>query len=195
MSHIQQEIAAQPETLRRLFSQGSATARRIADAIREFDPAFVMIAARGTSDHAARYMQYLLGIHAGMPVALSTPSIHTLYHTAPRLSRAVVIGISQSGQAEDVRQVIADANAQGALTISITNNEASPLANEAKYHLPVMAGEEISVAATKTYTGELAAVAMLMAYLVDNSELIDTLNQVPDWAAQTLDMSQAVQGW
>jgi glutamine---fructose-6-phosphate transaminase (isomerizing) len=195
MSHIQQEIASQPDTLRRLFSEGSETAQRIVEAIRQFDPAFVMIAARGTSDHAARYMQYLLGIHAGLPVALSAPSIHTLYHTAPRMGRAVVIGISQSGQAEDVRQVIADANTQGALTISITNNAASPLANEARYHLPIMAGEEISVAATKTYTAELGAVAMLTAYLVGKSELTDSLAKVPDWVTQTLQTSEAVQGW
>src|SRR5215468_5674945 len=105
-THLEQEIAEQPEALRALLETQTGTARQIANAIRDFDPAFVLIAARGTSDNAGRYAQYLMGIHAGLPVGLATPSIHTLYDAMPRLTRALVIGISQSGAAEDVRKVI-----------------------------------------------------------------------------------------
>src|SRR5271166_1753481 len=127
MLHIEQEIAEQPDVLRRMVKENRGIASQIATAIRAFDPAFVLIAARGTSDNAGRYAQYLLGIHAGLSAGLATPSIHTLYHAAPRLSKALVIGISQSGRAEDVRMVISDARAQGALTVSITNDANSPL--------------------------------------------------------------------
>ncbi len=122
--YLEQEIAEQPDVLRRLLSEETATAQQIAQAIRAFDPVFVHIAARGTSDNAARYGQYLFGTHARLPVALATPSLHTLYDTPPRLERALVLGISQSGQGEDVRQVLADARAQGALTVAITNDPA-----------------------------------------------------------------------
>src|ERR1041385_1588460 len=119
MLFIEQEIAEQPEIIHHLLSD-SDTVNQIAAAIREFDPAFGVIAARGTSDNAGRYAQYLMGIHAGLPVALATPSIHTLYDASPKLGRALVIGISQSGAAEDVRKVLTDARQQGALTLSIT---------------------------------------------------------------------------
>src|SRR5450631_1581573 len=134
MLHLQQEIAEQPDVLARLLHESTSVAGRIAEAIKQFDPAFVMIAARGTSDNAGRYAQYILGTLAGLPVALAAPSIHTLYEAAPRLRRALVIGISQSGQSSDVRRVLTDARQQGALTVSITNDAKSPLALEAEYH-------------------------------------------------------------
>ena len=195
MLHIEREIAEQPDVIKRLLSDGKETARKIAKAIRDFDPVFVMIAARGTSDNAGRYAEYLLGIHAGLPVALASPSIHTLYEAAPRLSRALVIGISQSGKAEDVRQVISDARAQGALTVTITNNEESPLARSAAYHLPLMAGEEISVAATKTYTAQLTALAMLVTELVDDSEMREKLAQTPGWVKETVAYTERIATW
>src|SRR5262245_16112521 len=109
MSHIEREIAEQPAVIKRLLTDGREAAVRLGKALRDFDPVVVMMAARGTSANAGRYAEYLLGIHAGLPVALASPSIHTLYEAAPRMSRALVIGISQSGKAEDVRRVISDA--------------------------------------------------------------------------------------
>lgn len=194
MLHIEQEIAEQPDVIRRLLSN-SATVREIAAAIRQFDPTFVVIAARGTSDNAGRYAQYLLGIHAGLPVALAAPSIHTIYEAAPRLARALVIGISQSGAAEDVRKVISDARAQGALTVSITNDSNSVLAQAAQYHLPLQAGEEISVAATKTYTAELTAIAQLVTEITDRRESRDDLAALPEYAAQTVALSEPIAQW
>lgn len=195
MSFLEQEIAEQPAVLRRLMTEEAETVRRIGAAIREFNPVFVSIAARGTSDNAARYMQYLLGVHAGLSVALATPSIHTLYKTSPNLSRALVIGISQSGQSPDVCQVVQDAREQGALTISITNDPASPIAQAAAYHINLRAGEERSVAATKTYTAQLTAGAMLVAALTESGEMRAALAHLPDSVQETLTSAEQVRGW
>ncbi|MCD4687544.1 MAG: SIS domain-containing protein [Anaerolineae bacterium] len=184
--YLEQEIAAQPTVLQRLLSEETTTANQIAAAIRDFNPAFVHIAARGTSDNAARYAQYLFGAYARLPVALATPSLHTLYATPPNLGRAAVLGISQSGQSEDVCQVLTDAREQGALTVAITNDPASPMAQTAAYHLHLGAGEEKSVAATKTYTAQLTAMAMLVTALVDDAEQRAMLAELPRYASQTL---------
>src|SRR6266496_612854 len=148
MLHIEREIAEQPALIGNLLDRESETAEKIAKAIQDFDPTFIHIAARGTSDNAARYAQYAFGIHAHLPVALATPSIHTLYETSPKLGRALVIGISQSGKSEDVCKVLTDARQQGALTVAITNAPDSPLAQTAQYHVNLMTGPELSVAAT-----------------------------------------------
>jgi glucosamine--fructose-6-phosphate aminotransferase (isomerizing) len=195
MLHLEREIGEQPNVIRRLLADQAGTAQRIGEAIRRFKPAFVTIAARGTSDNAGRYAQYLFGIHARLPVALATPSVHTLYGVQPDLSRALVIGVSQSGQSEDVRQVVKDARSQGALTVGITNNPESPLASEAEYHLALGAGEEISVAATKTYTAELAAMAMLTAAISGDDAMERELARLPDYVDETLVLSQAIAGW
>jgi glutamine---fructose-6-phosphate transaminase (isomerizing) len=195
MTYLASEIAEQPDVIERLLIEQSDKVREIGAAIRAFNPDFVTIAARGTSDNAGRYAQYLFGIQAGLSVGLSAPSIHTIYGKQTNLSRALVIGISQSGQSEDVRQVVADAREQGALTISITNNPGSPLALAAQYHVPLGVGEEKSVAATKTYTAQLTAVAMLVTALVDQSELHTELAKLPDYLRQTLTLSEGIAGW
>ncbi len=195
MSFLQQEIAEQPEVISRLLHQEAETVRKIVSAIREFNPTFVSIAARGTSDNAARYAQYLLGIHARLAVALATPSIHTLYGSAPNFSRALVIGISQSGEAPDVAQVVHDARAQGALTVCITNYPDSLMAQAAHFHLALRAGEEQSVAATKTYTAELTTIAMLVSELTGSPELREGLSHIPALARQTVAYSQSVMDW
>jgi glucosamine--fructose-6-phosphate aminotransferase (isomerizing) len=184
--YLEQEISEQPEVLKRLLSEEAGTAQQIAGAIRDFDPAFVWIAARGTSDNAARYAQYLFGAHAGLAVGLATPSLHTLYQSPPDLSKALVIGISQSGRSEDVRRVLTDSREQGALTISITNDAHSPMAETAQYHIDLRAGEERSVAATKTYSAELAAVAMLVTALAGKGADYQQLAMLPGYVSQIL---------
>ncbi|MBC8098137.1 MAG: SIS domain-containing protein [Armatimonadetes bacterium] len=195
MSHLEREIAEQPQVLRTLLRAQAAPVGAIAAAIKRFQPAFVQIAARGTSDNAARYAQYLMGIVLRMPVGLAAPSVHTLYGAQPNLARALVIGISQSGKSVDVLQVISDARAQGALTLSITNDANSPLAQAAEYHIPLHAGEERAVAATKTYTAELAAVALLVTALADDDAMRAALNAVPDALDATLTLCDPIAGW
>lgn len=193
--HLEKEINQQADVIRNLLQQQQDNIQAIAQAIREFDPVFVQIAARGTSDNAARYAQYLWGAYTQLPVMLATPSLHTLYEAPVRLGKALVIGISQSGKAEDVRQVLADANQQGALTLSITNNPESPLAQEADHHIDIMAGEEISIAATKTYTAQLTAIAMLADALVDDVAFHDDLVKLPTWVEETLEHTAAIKAW
>ena len=186
MSLLHSEISEQPFVVRRLLDRETDHAAEIASSLAGRNIRYVVIAARGTSDNAARYGQYLFGAQARLPVALATPSLHTLYDAPPNLSRALVIGISQSGRGEDIRQVLDDARGQGALTVGITNDAASPVAETAEYHLDLHAGDEISVAATKTYTAQLGAIAMLVTALVDSDELHTALALLPDQVAQTL---------
>jgi glucosamine--fructose-6-phosphate aminotransferase (isomerizing) len=193
--HLENEIHEQPDVLSRLINDGRANIAHIAQKIRDFNPVFVVIAARGTSDNAARYAQYLFGAQAGLSVGLSAPSLHTLYENPPNMSRALVIGISQSGQAEDVRRVITDANTQGALTVSITNNPNSPLAHEAHHHIDLMAGEEISIAATKTYTAQLTAIASLVTELTQKADMRSQLDALPSAVITTLEYARVVPQW
>ena len=193
--HLQDEIAQQPAVIKRLLSQGRADTAAAAAAIRGFDPTFVCIAARGTSDNAACYAQYLFGHALRLPVMLATPSLHTLYGRPADLSRALVIGISQSGEAEDVRAVLADARRGGTLTLAITNFADSPLAEAAALHLPLRAEREFSVAATKTYTAQLTVIAMLASALSDEPERWDDLAALPGLARETLQRSEQIAGW
>ncbi|HEY7525033.1 MAG TPA: SIS domain-containing protein [Candidatus Limnocylindrales bacterium] len=160
---LRDEIFEQPAVIARLLDRGREPIARVARAVNERDPDHVVIAARGTSDHAAIYAQYLLGVAHRLPVALATPSIRSLYGVDPRFGRALVIGISQSGASPDVVGIVDAARRQGAPTIAITNDPASPLASAAEHVIDLGAGPERSIAATKTYTAELTAVAVLSA--------------------------------
>ncbi len=193
---LKDEIAQQPAVIKRLLDEGGAATKTVAAAIRERGPAFACIAARGTSDHAALYAQYLFGHRLRLPVMLATPSLHTVYGTPPDLSQALVIGISQSGKAEDVRAVLADARTQGALTLAITNFDDSPLAGAAQFHLPLRAEREYSVAATKTYTAQLTVIAMLASALTESDQAMwDDLTRLPELASETLESCASIAGW
>jgi len=194
-SHLHQEIYSQPEMIQRLLHEESENVKQIAAAIRTYNPTFVAIAARGTSDNAARYAQYLVGIHLKKAVALATPSVHTLYGSHPDLSQALVIGVSQSGQSVDVGTTLADAKAMGALTLSITNDPDSPMAQASQYHIWLRCGEEKSVAATKTYTAQLTALAMLVSYWAEDEQLLDELQYLPDYITQTLKDAEPITSW
>ena len=177
------------------MDEGRDETEAVAFSIQEFNPTFACIAARGTSDHAALYAQYLFGHTLRLPVMLATPSLHTIYATPPDLSKALVIGISQSGKAEDARAVLADARRQGALTLAITNFSDSSLAETAEHHLPLRAEREYSVAATKTYTAQLTVIAMLASALKDDEGMWDDLSALPNLAAETLDRSAGIAEW
>ena len=195
MTYLEKEIHEQPDVARRLISKQAAHIHQIAAAIRDKQPSYVVIAARGTSDNAARYAKYLFGHYLNFPVMLATPSLHTIYDSPPKFHNALVIGISQSGKAEDVRQVLADANDDNAVTLAITNDESSPLAQTAQHHIALLAGEEISIAATKTYTAQLITIAMLTAALAHDVEQMQVLDQIPVWLQETLTFSQTIPIW
>src|SRR5947208_9899802 len=127
MSHMLREIREQPGWVTTALSSQRRAAGALAEAIRANDIRHVVIAARGTSDHAAIYAKYLFEIVTGLPVALAAPSVYTLYDAHLRLANALVIGISQSGQGTDVVQALSSARAAGALTACITNDASSPI--------------------------------------------------------------------
>jgi glutamine---fructose-6-phosphate transaminase (isomerizing) len=184
---LRQEILEQPEVLQRLLDSQAGSVQRVARAITERDVAFAFLAGRGTSDHAGVYAQYVWGARNRLPVAFAAPSLFTLYGAAPRLERALVAGISQSGQSPDVVSVIAEARRQGALTLAVTNDPASPLAEAAEFSLDVCAGPERAVAATKSYLAELFTLAMLSAALSgDRAEDWQALRRVPAAVAEAL---------
>jgi glucosamine--fructose-6-phosphate aminotransferase (isomerizing) len=189
---LSQEIGEQPAVLERLLRTQDAAAREIARTIRGHGVHWVLIAARGSSDNAALYAQYLWGARNGLAVAMATPSLFTLYGSPPRLTGALVVGISQSGQSPDILSVLAEARRQGAPTLAITNEPASPLAAEASMVLSTCAGQERSIAATKTYTSQLLAVALLSAALREDAEGSDALLRLPEAMRQALAQDGAI---
>lgn len=180
------EIFEQPQVLTNLLARQMGEVERIAAELRKRDIRYVFLAARGTSDNAGRYANYLWGAENHLPLALATPSLFTYYHQPPALKDALVVGISQSGQSPDIVSVLAEGRRCGCPTLAITNNPQSPLAQEADYVIPIQAGVEKAVAATKTYTAELMAIAMLSAALSGNQQRHAELEQVPAWATQVL---------
>jgi len=189
MSQVETEIREQPESLRRLLKEGRASAEAIAARVKAFAPRYVVIAARGSSDNAARYAQYLFGAHNRLTVGLATPSLYTFYDAAPSLEGALVLGVSQAGQSPDIVAVVESARRQGALTVALTNRPDSPLARAAEHTLPLLAGEERAVAATKTYTAQLCALAMLSVALEGQESRWTELGRVPGLVEQAIGLS------
>jgi glucosamine--fructose-6-phosphate aminotransferase (isomerizing) len=191
------EITEQPERIKSLLASQRKTVERIAAEIQKRDIQYVFLAARGTSDNAGRYANYLLGAMNGLPLALATPSLFTYYKQPPKLKNALVVGISQSGQSPDIVSVLEEGKKQNCLTLSITNEPNSPLAHASDFVIDLKAGPEKAVAATKTYTSELMAVAMLSTALSKNKKAWDELSKVSGWMKQTLKqndfISQAAQ--
>lgn len=185
-SLLQSEIHAQPTTLTHLIERETAHIRTIAATLRARRFSYALIAARGTSDNAARYAQYLFGTLLGLPVALAAPSLHTRYGAPMRFDDALVIGISQSGQSPDICAVVAAARAAGAPTLAITNVDGSPLEAAAAQRIALHAGPERSIAATKTYTAQLVALALLGFALADDQAGIVALTQIPAAVDATL---------
>lgn len=178
-SHLKREILEQPQVLQRLLEDERASVERIATTIRDRAPCFIVLAARGTSDNAARYGQYLFGAANGLPVALAAPSLFTLYEKPPRLQESLVMAISQSGRSPDIVAVVEEGRHQGALTLAITNDANSPLATAAEHVIFLHASQERSIAATKTYTASLLAVAMLSTALAEDEEGFRDLEALP----------------
>lgn len=183
------EIREQPSALRRLLTEGRPGVEAIAEHVRQASPAYAVLAARGSSDNAARYAQYTLGTLNGLTVALAAPSLFTLYGARPNMKSALAIGISQSGQSPDIVSVIDAAREQGSPTLAITNDPDSPLAKAASHCIPLRAGEEKAVAATKTYTTELMALAMFSAALSGDATRWADLEKVPEQVERTIELN------
>ena len=158
---LRDEIFEQPAAAQRLLDAAPSAFAPIAAAVAARRPRFAVIAARGSSDNAGIYAQYLLAVRNGLIVALAAPSTITLYGARPDMADALVVGISQSGRSPDIVAVLEEARRQDALTVALTNDSASPLADTADHVIDLRAGPERATAATKTYTAELLAAALL----------------------------------
>lgn len=186
-----EEIREQPDVVARLLATEGDRLGELGRRLRAQEPPLVVLAARGTSDHAALYAQYLIGIRAGLPALLATPSTVTLYAARPAYARAIVIGVSQSGRSPDIVEVIAASREAGASTVALTNDPHSPLAEAAAEVVPMHAGDEKAVAATKTYTASLAVLARLSIALAPDDGLDDgvaDLAAIPDAIRAALDV-------
>jgi glucosamine--fructose-6-phosphate aminotransferase (isomerizing) len=190
---VRDEILEQPGSARRLLELEAERVERIAAAVNERSVDFVMVAARGTSDHAAIYAQYLFAVRHGLVVALAAPSTITYYGAEPRLDHALVLGISQSGRSPDIVGVVETARKQGALTLALTNDPDSPLAAAAELLIDLRAGPERAVAATKTYVAELVALARLSVALRPDPEGTAALEALPEQLAMALESESAAE--
>ncbi len=190
---LHDEILEQPERLKDLLGSQRETADKIAQAIRARGVKYVFLAARGTSDNAGRYANYLWGAHNRLPIALATPSLFTYYAHSPRLEDALVVGVSQSGKSPDIVSVVEEGRRQGCLTLTVTNAPGSPLAQAADLVFDIQAGSEKAVAATKTYTTELLALAMISAALRDDAKDWLELEKVSAWVEQVLEQDAEIE--
>jgi glutamine---fructose-6-phosphate transaminase (isomerizing) len=190
---LRDEIREQPEVARRFLAAQAENVESIAAWFRARSPRHVVIAARGTSDHVAVYAQYVLGVRHRLTVGLATPSIVSIYGAAPDVRDALVIGISQSGASPDIVAVIAEARAQGAPTIAITNEPGSALAAAADRTIALGAGPERAIAATKTYTAELLAIALLSAALADDPGDRAAVAVLPETLARALELEPEIE--
>jgi glucosamine--fructose-6-phosphate aminotransferase (isomerizing) len=194
MSWVEAELREQPAALERFLAAESAHASEIARELVRDDVRYLLIVSRGSSSNVARYMQYLFGTVNRLPVSFATPSLYTVYDAPPKLGSAAAIGISQSGASPDVVAVLAEARKQNRPTLAITNDPKSPLARAADWILPLHAGEERAVAATKTYLNSIAAVGLLSTLAVGDKRRLHDLQAIPAVVADQIERSLAGAG-
>lgn len=185
------EVRQQPDALERTLRTELSGIKSLQRAIANKKPRFIVLVARGTSDNAAQFGRYLLEITTRIPVSLSAPSIFTLYKADVNLADSLVVAISQSGESTDTNFVLERAKKRGALTVGITNEASSTLARICDHAFLVRAGKEKSVAATKTYTGQLLAL-YLLAHALGGAIKIEDLRRLPLWTAAALKLEKDV---
>jgi glucosamine--fructose-6-phosphate aminotransferase (isomerizing) len=186
-----EEIAEQPAALARTIQAEREKISKLATFLKSREIDLIVIVARGSSDNAALFGRYLLEITTGIPVSLSAPSVHTLYGAKLKLNRALVIGVSQSGEGEDINQVLNNARECGAYTVGITNEPSSSMTGFVHETLLMHGGKERSVAATKTFTGQMMLFYMLAAALSDHKPPW-SYEPIPDFAAKALEQRPAI---
>jgi len=186
-----QEIAEQPDALARTIRAERGNIARLGSFLKQRDIDLIVLVARGSSDNAALFGRYFLEITTGIPVSLSAPSVHTLYKAKLRLEHALVIGVSQSGEGEDINRVLENARSCGAFTVGITNESGSSMTRLVDETLLMHGGRERSVAATKTFTGQMMLFYMLGAELAGKGIGI-SYEAIPDSTAQALEQRPAI---
>lgn len=191
-SQFEKEIYEQPSVLADFLEKNLSNVKAIASFLRKYDPKFILIAARGTSDNAAIYAKYLLSAYVRVPVGLAIPSLYTLYKQPPLMRQGLLIGISQSGESPDVLAVMEEAKRQNCPTLAIVNRIHSPMVQYADMVLPLNCGEEKAVAASKTHTAQLLAIASLTAAWLNDVQLIQDLTPIPNYIQEALQVHERV---
>jgi len=186
-----EEIRQQPEALEKSLAGGMGRAERFKRILEKRKPRLIVLVARGTSDNAALFGRYLLEILTAIPVSLAAPSIETLYRAKLDYRDSLVVAISQSGESTDTNLVLQRARERGALTLGITNNQRSSMAHLAEHLFAVRAGKERSVAATKTYTGQMMML-YLLAYALGARIRLADLQRVPELTHEALGLQDEV---
>lgn len=191
MSLMLKEIGEQPDALSRTIDAERRKISQLGTFLKSRELDLIVLVARGSSDNAALFGRYLLEITTGIPVSLSAPSVHTLYGAKLNLRRALVIGVSQSGEGEDINQVLENARNCGAYTVGITNEPSSAMVAVVDETLLMHGGRERSVAATKTFTGQMMLFYMLASALAPEKP-VWSFEAIPAYAAQALEQQQAI---
>lgn len=199
-THMRQEIDEIPDAAARLLSQSSDALQAAGTALRDLDPAFLITIARGSSDHAAHFLKYAIEQQAGRAVASIGPSLASIYGKSLRLDKAAAISISQSGKSPDIVALAQSAAASGALTISLTNTQPSPLSDASAHAININAGPELAVAATKSFFNSVLAGLAILAEWTADAELEKSIQQLPeklhkavtlDWKELTAELGEA----
>ncbi len=176
---MEKEAKQAPSIIEQQLKINQVLAAQLGQTLREIAPKMVMIIGRGSSDHAGVFGKYLIEIEAGIPTCSAAPSVASVYGKQLKLTQALVIVISQSGRSPDILAQAKMAKAGGAYCVALVNDESSPLGEIVDQVLPLKAGAELSVAATKSYLATLSALLQMVAYWTENSELIAALNTLP----------------
>src|SRR5918911_2210432 len=192
MSLMLAEIDEQPGALERTIAGERAKIVKLGNLLKTRDIDLIVLVARGSSDNAALFGRYLLEITTGIPVSLSAPSVYTIYNAQLRLDHALVVGVSQSGEGEDINRVLESARRSGAYTVGITNEPGSSMTKVVHETLLTHGGPERSVAATKTYTGQLLHFYMLAEALADGGTQLG-YEAIPDFAARALEVRPQIE--
>lgn len=187
------EIAEIPAAARRLLAQGAAFDAAAAS-VRAKAPAFAVICGRGSSGHAGVHLRYLIETHLGLAVSAAAPSVVTSYGRPSALAGALFVVISQSGGSPDLVAATRAARAAGALTLALVNETASPVAEAADGVIPLAAGPERAVAATKTVVSSMLAGARLVAALAGDGGLLQACAEAPERLADALTLDWSAWG-
>src|SRR5262245_38887329 len=192
--HIEADWQTAPDAVRRQRAALQAPLAELLRWVRREPPNFVLTCARGSSAHAATFGKHLLERHLGIPVGAFAPNVATIYRTRMKLAGQLFLTVSQSGRSDDLIESVEMAKAAGALTAAIVNDEESPLAKSSDIVLPMAAGPELSVAATKTFVTSLSAWLHIVAGWAGLDELRAAIERLPDrlTAAMRLDWSPAL---
>lgn len=185
-SFMQKEAAQTPQLIGHQWQKNHHILSELSQRLRQSPPSFAMTIGRGSSDNAATFAKYLLETYQGLVTSSAAPSVLTIYGKQLNVKNSLVIGISQSGKSPDICEMMLSARQAGAITAAFVNKVDSPMAAAAEYVIPLWAGEEHAVAATKTYLTSLSALIQFIAYYDNDQQLIDCGKQLPEYLTLNL---------